>query len=176
MDYIKETDEVYRSQGPLTTVTAGDIAFLKERALQNVRRRVRLCAHPASEDPLHEMLIVHTKTAYIPPHKHVNKSESFHIIEGKLTVFLFDDTGRILNVISMGDRGSGRVFFYRLSSGLYHSIFPETEFVVFHEVTNGPFCRKDTMIAPWAPREDDPGGQGIFLDTLKNKIGRGEPV
>lgn len=36
------------------------------------------------------MLIVMAKGSYIRPHKHKNKSESFHIIEGLLDVIVFD--------------------------------------------------------------------------------------
>lgn len=166
MDFIKETDEVYRSRGSITLVTADNIAFLKSRAASNPRRRVRLCAHPDSEDRLHEMLIVHAQAAYVPPHKHLNKSESFHIIEGLLTVFLFNDEGVVEKVIPMGEIGSGRVFYYRLSTSFYHTVWPESEFVVFHEVTNGPFERKDTINASWAPAEDALAGQPGFTESL----------
>jgi cupin fold WbuC family metalloprotein len=170
MDFIRETDEVYRSRGPITQVTADDIAFLKTRAASNPRRRVRLCAHQDSEDRLHEMLIVHAQAAYVPPHKHLNKSESFHIIEGLLTVFLFSDEGVVVKVIPMGGIGSGRVFYYRLSASFYHTVWPESEFVVFHEVTNGPFDRKDTINASWAPAEDDLAGQPRFTGSLLQTI------
>jgi cupin fold WbuC family metalloprotein len=171
MDFIRETDEVFRSRGPITQVTADDIAFLKGRAASNSRRRVRLCVHPDSEDRLHEMLIVHAQAAYVPPHKHSNKSESFHIIEGLLTVFLFDDDGAVVRVIPMGEMSSGRAFYYRLSASTYHTVWPESEFVIFHEVTNGPFDRKETIAAPWAPAEDDLQSQKTFVRGLLSEIG-----
>ncbi len=173
MKLNKENDEVFRSGGPLTMVTDEDIRFLKERAAKNERRRVRLCAHPGDSDRLHEMLIVHMKDAYVPPHKHVNKSESFHMVEGRLTVFIFDDDGRVTETISMGEVGSGRVFFYRLSSSLYHSVLPESDFVVFHETTNGPFDRRDMIVAPWAPAEGDGEAEAHFRRSLSNIVGRG---
>jgi cupin fold WbuC family metalloprotein len=170
MVFIKETEEVYRSQGSIAQITAANIAFLKARAKENERKRVRLCSHPDSENLLHEMIIVHTQHAYVPPHRHLNKSESFHIIEGKLSVFLFNDTGQIIDVIPMGNLESNRIFYYRLSSSLYHSVLPESEFVVFHEVTNGPFNRKDMVIAPWAANEDDENAQMKFVKLLSNSI------
>lgn len=170
MNFIRESEEVYRTDGPVTRVTGDDILFLKAQAAKNERRRVRLCAHPGNADPLHEMLIIHARKTYVPPHKHVNKSESFHIVEGALSVFLFDDEGRILETIRMGEVASGRVFYYRLSSSIYHSVLPESEFVVFHEVTNGPFDRQDMIIAPWAPADEDYGAQERFTDSLLNNI------
>lgn len=173
MNFTRENEEVYRSSGPVTVVTREDIVFLKQQAAVNRRGRVRLCAHPNSEDRLHEMLIVHSRSAYVPPHRHMNKSESFHLIEGLLTVFIFDEDGKIKEVIPMGDPGSGRAFYYRLSSNRYHTIWPESEYVVFHEVTNGPFDRKESMSAPWAPAEDDKQGQERFIKTLLSSITRG---
>ena len=174
MNFIKESDEVYRTRGTLAKVTGEDIAFLKERAAENERKRVRLCAHPDSTDLLHEMLIIHVRNVYVPPHKHINKSESFHIVEGRLSVFLFDNEGRITETIRMGDVGSGRVFYYRLSSSQYHSVLPESEFVVFHEVTNGPFYRQDMIFAPWAPSEEDHRTKKEFVKMLFNEIQGGK--
>ena len=44
----------------------------------------RICAHNNHKDRLHEMVIVLKDSHYVAPHKHINKSESFHIIEGIL--------------------------------------------------------------------------------------------
>ena len=74
------------------------------------RSRIRLCAHPDVNDTLHEMLIVHEKGTYVRPHKHLNKTESVHIIEGSVDVVIFDDDGNITDVIQMGDYKSGRNF------------------------------------------------------------------
>lgn len=170
MNFIKESDEVYRADGILAKVTQDDIVFLKKQAAKNERKRVRLCAHQDNTDLLHEMLIIHVQNTYVPPHKHVNKSESFHIIEGALSVFLFDVEGRVTETIRMGEVASGRVFYYRLSSSIYHSVLPESEFVVFHEVTNGPFDRQDMIIAPWAPAEEDHVATELFKKSLLNTI------
>jgi cupin fold WbuC family metalloprotein len=170
MNFIKESDEVYRTHGTLAKVAGDDVVFLKAQAAKNERRRVRLCAHPDNADLLHEMLIIHVQNTYVAPHKHVNKSESFHIIEGALSVFLFDDDGRVIETIRMGEVTSSRVFYYRLSSSIYHSVLPESEFVVFHEVTNGPFDRQDMIIAPWAPAEEDHRAKELFKNSLLNTI------
>ena len=170
MNFTKESDEVYRTHGTLAKVTEDDVIYLKAQAAKNERRRVRLCAHPDNTDLLHEMLIIHVQNTYVAPHKHINKSESFHIIEGTLRVFLFDDDGKVTETIRMGEAKSGRVFYYRLSSSIYHSILPESEFVVFHEVTNGPFDRQDMIIAPWAPEEDDHRVIEPFKNMLMNTI------
>lgn len=166
LDFTKVSDEVLYSPGAITRVDRDDIGRLKAMAAKNPRRRIRLCAHPDTADPLHEMLIVHMRDAYVPPHRHPGKSESFHIIEGELTVVVFDEAGGVTDVIEMGAPDSGRAFYYRLSEPRYHTVIPTTDVVVFHEVTNGPFRRQDMEYAPWAPAEDDRGAQREFLLSI----------
>ena len=166
------SDEVLYSRDAITRVDADDVRRLKEMAAKNPRRRIRLCAHPDAADPLHEMLIVHMKDAYVPPHRHPGKSESFHIVEGTLNVVVFDEVGGVTDVIDMGEPGSGRAFYYRLSEARFHSVIPTSDVVVFHEVTNGPFRRQDMEFAPWAPAEDAaPEAQLRYLQELLRRIG-----
>ncbi len=153
MPFEKINDEVYVSTDDVTTVTATELAFLKECAQANPRKRVRLCVHATSDDLLHEMLIVHARGNYVPPHRHIRKSESFHMIEGRLKIVLFDDDGGISRVIEMAVDDPAATVFYRLSAPVYHTVIPMTDFVVFHETTNGPFRREDMQFAPWAPAE-----------------------
>ena len=160
------SEEVYYTTSAITTVTAEDIAFVKARAAENPRRRARLCAHPDATDPLHEMLIVHMRDIYVQPHKHLGKSESFHMIEGRLKIFLFDDEGRRTGVIEMSEPGGGAALFYRLGSSTFHSVYAQTDVIVFHEVTNGPFNPRETVWAPWAPDEFDLPGQAAFMASL----------
>jgi cupin fold WbuC family metalloprotein len=169
LNFIKHNDEVYYSEAPVITVGPAEIDFLKNAAAENTRRRARLCTHPGIEDALHEMLIVHMDSTYVRPHKHLGKSESFHIIEGALKVFLFTDDGELTDTIDFGASGSGRNFYYRLSTPMFHSVLPVSDFVVFHEVTNGPFDRADCVFAPWAPSEDGTADeQSAFMAKLNS--------
>jgi len=163
----EHNQEVLIAAEPVVTVTRVDVDQLRVRALQNVRRRMRLCAHPAIDSKVHEMLIVHARDTYVRPHKHLGKSESFHIVEGTANVLLFSDSGAVQRVISMGDYASGRVFYYRLAEPLYHSLIITSDVIVFHEVTSGPFKRDETVFAPWAPDESDPAAVQKFIERLK---------
>lgn len=149
-------EEVLYTLDDITRVSKDDIEWLKAKALGNKRERVRLCAHRDVQDAVHEMLIVHTKGTYIRPHRHPNKSESFHIIEGSLDIVVFDDGGEVTDVINMGEYSSGAKFFWRLSKSYFHTVIPRSDIVVFHETTNGPFERATSNVpAPWSPEEDD---------------------
>ena len=170
MNYKEINKEVLYTTDTIVTINSGDIERLKDMAASNSRKRVRLCCHNDIENILHEMLIVHARGVYIRPHKHIAKSESFHIIQGKLNVVIFNDDGSILEVVTMSDYGSNENFFYRLSKNYFHTVIPQSNWAVFHETTNGPFRRKDTIFAPWAPDEDDSKKTRIYLNKLEKQV------
>ncbi len=163
-------EEVLFTCNAITKVSRRDIEFLKAKASRNRRKRVRLCAHRSIEDPVHEMLIVHSKGTYVRPHKHPDKSESFHIIEGKLKIVIFNESGDILEVINMGDHPSEDAFFYRLSESYFHTVIPISDLVVFHETTDGPFRGDHTVFAPWAPAENEHEAQVIYMKELTSQL------
>jgi cupin fold WbuC family metalloprotein len=156
-------EEVLFAAAPLSTLSRQDIEWLKARAAKTARQRVRICAHLDSNDRLHEMFIVHTRDTYVRPHKHLNKSESFHVITGEVDVVLFDQQGAVRQVIPMGDYPSGKRFYYRLNEPDYHTLLIRSDVIVFHEVTTGPFQREDTVFPTWAPEEGQAGARRDFL-------------
>ena len=170
MDYSVNNPEVLYTTQDLTRLDRADVETLKSLAAANPRQRVRLCSHPRVEDTLHEMIIVHTRGAYVRPHKHPGKSESFHLIEGRLQVIVLEEDGAIRDLINMGPAESGATFYHRLSAPWYHTLMPLTEMVVFHETTNGPFLRDETVFAPWSPEEDDTDGCQAYLHDLAERI------
>lgn len=116
------------------------------------------------------MLIVHPIGTYVRPHKHVGKSESFHVIEGEVDVVVFAGDGGVADVIRMGAFTSGRPFFYRIAEPLYHTLLIRSDVLVFHETTSGPFQRADTVFAPWAPADGDAAAVGRYLAELEARL------
>jgi cupin fold WbuC family metalloprotein len=170
MRYREYNAEVLYAEDRIVQVDRQDIAMLVARAAENPRKRVRLCAHRDTKDRLHEMLIVHARDCYVRPHKHRNKSEAFHVIHGRVDIVLLDEAGHVVEVVEMGDYASGRKFYYRLADPLYHTLLIRTDYVVFHEITNGPFDREDTLFAPWAPSDTDPVAARSFLAGLARQV------
>ena len=166
MNLKKINDEVYYSTEKIIKIDKQLIESLKEKAIKNPRKRVRLCAHRDVNDSLHEMLIVLLKDTYVRPHKHPYKIESFHIIEGSVDVAIFDGDGKILDVIRMGDYPSESFFYYRLSDSLFHVPRLNSEYVIIHEITNGPFKKEETIFSSWSPEEDD----GVTIKSFMKKI------
>ena len=170
MRFNKINEEVLYTEETITRIALKDIEILKEMAKQNRRKRVRLCAHKNVRDQLHEMLIVHMKNAFVRPHKHLNKSESWHIIEGVADVIIFSDDGNIHDVIKLGDYASGRKFYYRITDPYYHSLLIRSEVVVFHETTSGPFEPEETIFAPWSPDERETEDVKTFIRDISTSI------
>ncbi|MBI2437467.1 MAG: WbuC family cupin fold metalloprotein [Lentisphaerae bacterium] len=170
MKTTEYNSEVLMAAGAVITVNRADVAELRARTLKNARGRMRLCAHPSLESKVHEMLIVHTAETYVRPHRHLGKSESFHIIEGTAEIILFSDLGDIQQIIPVGDYASGRIFYYRLSEPLFHSLVITSGVLIFHEVTSGPFVRPETEPAPWAPDESDTPAVAAFMARIKKQV------
>lgn len=143
------------------------VDFLKARADEAPLRRARICAHRNNDDPIHEMLIVQAYDSYIRPHKHLNKSESFHVVEGCADIIIFKENGDILKVIPLGNKGN---FFFRLSDSLFHTIIINSPYFVIHETTNGPFNHLATQYAPFSPAMDDFEAINIYVEGIRSLI------
>ena len=141
--------------------------LLKQEAESAPLRRSRYCLHRDTNDPVQEMIIAFCKDSYVPPHKHSGKSESFHIVEGELLVFFFDDHGEVTEKIEMGPIESGKTFVYRLNSTSWHTVVPLSDYVVIHETTTGPFVKSSENLAEWAPHEDNEEEVEKFIEELK---------
>lgn len=141
---------------------------LKSRARASPRSRSRLCLHRSVDEDVHEMVIVLCRATFIRPHRHpVGKAESYHVIDGGMDVFLFDDAGKVMRIIKMGAPSAGKTFLYRLMSNLWHMPVVRSEFVIYHETYQGPFRKdRDVEYAGWAPEESDVDGVKRFLKKI----------
>jgi cupin fold WbuC family metalloprotein len=155
MNFKYVSEDVMYSHESIIEVDAATVAFLKSVAQKSSRRQSRLCTHINESANVHEMLIVHEKDIYVRPHKHLEKSESFHVIEGEIDIVLFDDKGAVTKTIKLGEFSSGNPFYYRFNQEVYHTVLIKSPVAVFHETTSGPFDLEDTVYANWAPGLED---------------------
>lgn len=151
--FRRVNDEVYYALSPLSLASRATIEELKAVARQNARGRARICFHASPEALLHDMLIALCSTTSYQPHKHLNKAEAFHLIEGRLRVVLFSDDGVVENSFELAganDAGAVGVSFYcRIPVNKFHTVVPLSETVVFREVTDGPFMTEETIFSSW---------------------------
>lgn len=144
------------------------ISRLKDLASASPRKRARLCLHRSPTDATHEMLIAFHRDSFMPPHRHpANKSESYHVVEGLMTVHLFDDAGTVVRSIQLGTNAPS--FLYRLSTNLWHMPTAVSEWLIYHEVYSGPFQKdRDVEFPSWAPAESDHVQVARFRSLLPN--------
>jgi len=123
------------------------VTELRDISEQNKGANVRICLHDSPLSKHHDMVILERKSKYYRPHKHKDKGEAFHIIDGKMAIFVFDYNGNVIDsvILLKGD-------IYRIEAGQYHSVMPVTDVVIYHENKPGPFLGDDDSVFPdWAP-------------------------
>jgi len=168
--FQKMQSGVYQATEPVPRITAEHLRGLVAVAESLPRKRARICMHRTGDTPIHEMIIALGRETYVQPHAHRNKSESFHVIEGRCDVVLFDDAGGIADVIRLGAADSGLPFFYRIATPIFHTLVIRTPFFVIHETTNGPFVPEETIFASWAPPESDAVPARQYATELLRKV------
>ena len=162
----KESNEVFNSITRTFGINKKDIDKLVSMAKNNSTGKVRLCSHLNQKESVHEMFIVHPKGTYVRPHKHIKKAESMIVLEGKVDYLIFNDNGKVREIINMGDYKSGNSFYQSTSSNTYHGLLIHSEWLVFLEITKGPFISEDTLFASWSPESSD---QEIGLQFINRR-------
>lgn len=170
MTWRKVNDEVYYLERPGLPVGDADLDELVRLAAANPRGRVRLCTHEGPDSVLQEMFIVHEKSCYVRPHKHLDKEECVTIHRGEVDIVLFDEEGGVTEVIRLGGRNTGKPFSCRMVLGTYHMFLIRSEVLVFSEATTGPFDRDKMVFAPWSPDED--GEVQAYLERVERVVER----
>ena len=88
MEHIyRKNPGVFVANGPIACISKSDLARIKEDACVAPMRRSRICAHTSADDPVQERIIAMCRDSYIAPHRHVGKTESFHVIEGQADIY-----------------------------------------------------------------------------------------
>jgi cupin fold WbuC family metalloprotein len=161
---------LYPINSDIVSVSQSEVKQLIENSTHTARKRMRFCTHRNPSDDLHEMVIVHEKDTYVRPHKHLGRSESFHIIQGRCDIVLYEDDGTIREIVEMGDFNSGYNFYYRLNQNLFHTMIIYSEHLVFQETTLGPFEPESSLFAPWSPAANEIDKVEIFMKKILQDI------
>lgn len=170
MAIVQRSDNIFALESSPDTVGPEIISILKAAADASPLKRARLCLHRGDDEPVHEMLIVLASAVYIRPHRHWNKPESFHLLEGEASAIFFNDNGDVTQEIRLG-RNADQAFIYRVSHPIFHTQLVWSPHVVFYEVTKGPFFREETEFAAWAPEEGSPATEEFWRE-LRRRFAR----
>ena len=122
---------------------------LKILAQKDPNKRARICLHKNDEEMVQEMIIAFCKDSYIRPHRHIDKSESYHIIEGRIEIIFYNDNGIEIDKVVLSDKIDEHPFLFRISNSAWHTVVPKSDFVIIHEVTKGPFNKNSSEFADW---------------------------
>ena len=170
MALVQKSPEVFLAEGPISAIGESELNALRAAVKASVKRRARINAHPDGEDALHEMIIAIDPTSYIRPHKHPGKSEAFHIIEGEVDIVVFTEEGEIDRIVPLGPPGSGRSFYYRMSTAFFHTLIIRSDVLIVHEITNGPFRPSATVFADFAPDDREAEKAAAYQAELLRRV------
>ena len=137
-----------------------------ERALTSTRRRTNHNFHASAGDNPHKFLNALAEGTYCPPHRHCTppKSEGFLVLRGKVAVFVFGDTGKVIETHVLG---AGGLLGVDLPPGVWHCIAALSKTAVCYEVKPGPWDpATDKELAPWAPAEGSPAANAYLASLL----------
>lgn len=147
------------------------LSTLKKRAEKAKNLRSRVCIHLTRSAKVQEMIIYALKNSYMPPHKHpAGNSETYHVISGKLDLYLFNKKGEVIKKISLESykKNSNKKFYYRTNSGdFWHMPVVKSKECIFHEIYSGPWKKEhDVKFPKWAPSLDNTSLHLKFLNSL----------
>lgn len=150
-------------------IDARVISDLKTLAARGGGQNARICLHAGPDSPHHDMIVLEHRGKYYRPHKHTDKGEAFHVMEGRLGLLAFDETGSVIDahVLHPGD-------IYRVEASMYHAVLPQTDQVLYHENKPGPFLGDGDSIYPnWAPDGSEPDAVTSYVEGLNKILSKG---
>lgn len=139
-------------------------------AKESPRGRKNYNFHKTYDDPLQRLINSIEPYSYIQPHKHENpdKREVFTVLQGRLLVAEFDESGNISDHCIL-DPLEG-TFGAEISERTFHSIFALEPGTIVYEIKDGPYNPiDDKNFAPWAPKE---GEEGVskYIEEILNRL------
>lgn len=116
---------------------------LKNLSVKLGRTDIRICMHNNRDSELHNMINLIYKKKNNIPHKHLYKSECYHIIEGRMILTIFKNNGEIIDEFLLDPKKN---FLFRIGINTFHTTVPDTDFVIFHESRSGPFLKEGDSV------------------------------
>ncbi len=135
---MRETDGAIFNTEPVLAVDRDMVEQLKQRARRSPTLRYRLCLHHSTADPIQQMIVVHCRGNDSRAHCHPVAAMSYTMIEGEMSVLLFDDEGNETQRVELAPPGTGKNVCLRLGPGIMYMPVCESETVVFHETLSSP--------------------------------------
>ena len=107
------------------------------------KKDIRICLHQNNESKLHNMINLIYKKKLNVPHKHLDKSESYHIIRGQMIISIYDNEANIKDKYFLDENDT---FLFRVGKDNFHTTVPVSDYVIVHETRSGPFNKNGDSI------------------------------
>jgi len=144
------------------------LSQLKINSRSSAKKRARICVHPSTESPIHEMIITLEKSSYVRPHRHLNKTESYFVISGEIELIYFDEAGAELVRYALGAcTTESNSFYLRANNNFWHTLVVNSDQATILEITTGPLREEETLFAPWAPDAEHTEKAEWYLNSLR---------
>jgi cupin fold WbuC family metalloprotein len=140
------------------------------QAKNNSRGRQHCNIHQSYEEPCQRLFNAIEPGSYIRPHRHTTdpRDELLIAIRGKMAVFTFDDSGKVIKMVPLIAAAGNfcTTVGVEVSSDVWHTVIALDSGSVLLEVKAGPFDPSQPKdLAPWAPEEGTIPSKN-FLDLL----------
>jgi len=128
---------------------------LCDKANASDRKRAHTTLHGSHSDPVQKVVIGLAPGTYVRPHFHSGDSrwEMLMVIQGSLTLFFFDDTGKVAEQMDVSHTGHLRLV--EIPPHRWHTIAVNEANTIILEIKEGPFDPATLVFAPWAPEEGE---------------------
>ena len=141
-----ESPEVAYSKTRTTKFDFKTLTRLKAFAKKSSYKTCRLCLHKDIKEKVHQMVIIHNKSAIIPVHKHLQSEEVISVISGSAELKLFEDNGSVSKQIRLDQLNH---IFCCIPRNTFHTLNIKTEWFIFKETILGPFKSNNMVLSSW---------------------------
>jgi cupin fold WbuC family metalloprotein len=142
----KKNERVYYAIRTPAEIACQDLFLLRELARYRKLPFCRVCLHLSDQDPVHEMLMIHTGPMCIGPLRQERKTSlSYHMLDGKAEIGLYDNDGVQLSSCAMSSDDATVPSSVRLDASTFRTIRSLSPYAIFLEVAAGPFVDNDTI-------------------------------
>ncbi len=154
-----------------------DLNQLATLAKGSSRFRMNLNIHKSYSERCQKLFNSIDPNSYIRPHRHSfgDGPETLLAVRGLFVLFLFTDSGQVLEVVPFSLQKSKQVLpvCVTIHEGVWHTVLSLEDGGVLFEVKSGPFSESHAKeMATWAPEEGSFEAPE-YLKLLRLKIPKG---
>ena len=139
---VNEANGVYRYDGDCFNINQEIIEMLKKRAIEAPLQRSRILLHKDENSNAQQMLICISKGSFIPLHHHQKAKETITVIQGQLE-YIYKRKGKEIKILLCSTKVNNMVC---TKENVPHRLRALSDFVIFFECSDGPFCGKMNVL------------------------------